>query len=117
MYAYQMNTIQRTLKKLAFLLQLRIGTRRFDNKCWNEKQINILLSSVNCLTLFVNFGCIDIHCNGLILRLTERNSTVMASATSPLITLQLIYNKEYIMNDILFRFCSRGSRAKGQNKV
>ena len=116
MHAYQMNTIQRTLKKLAFLLQLRIGTRRFNNKCWNEKQINILLSSLNCLTLFVNFGCIDIHCNGLILRLTERNSTVMASATSLLITLQLTYNKEYIMTDILFGSCSTGVERQGNIK-
>ena len=36
-------------------------------KGWSEKQINILLSSVKCLIMFVNFGCIDIHYNGFTL--------------------------------------------------
>ena len=36
-------------------------------KRWSEKQIKILISLVNCLILFVNFGCIDIHYNGLVL--------------------------------------------------
>ena len=116
MHAYQLNTIQRTLKKLAFLLQPHTKTKKFDNECWNEKQINILLSLVNCLTLFVNFGCIDIHCNGLILRLNERSLTVMASATSPFITLQLIFYEGYIMTDILFGSCSTGVERQGNIK-